>query len=82
MSYWRRSKTSALEAKYYSMHGPQSTISLCPSTQRMSYAANFSAKMPQTIDGRIQSDQRLSPDADTLNYFVKLAERLSKSPKA
>ncbi|MEX1670807.1 hypothetical protein AB4876_17965 [Zhongshania guokunii] len=48
----------------------------------MSYAANFAAKIPQTIDGRIQSDQRLSPDADTLNYFVKLAERLSKSPKA
>ncbi len=78
MSFWRKSKSSALEAKYYSMHGPQSTISLCPLSQRMSYSANFSAQTPEAIADRIQDDYRFSPDADMLNYFIKLSERLSK----
>ena len=82
MSFWRKSKSSALEAKCYSMHGPQSMISLCPISQRLSYSANFSAQTPESIAGRIQADFRFSPDADTLNYFITLSERLAKASEA
>ncbi|GAA4085475.1 hypothetical protein [Zhongshania borealis] len=79
MSFWRKSKSSALEAKHYSMHGPQSTITLCPISQRMSYSANFSAQTPESIADRIQADYRFSPDTEMLNYFSKLSVRLSKA---
>ena len=79
MSLWSKSKSSALEAKHYSMHGPQSTISLCPISQRLSYSANFSAQTPESIADRIQADHRFSPNADMLNYFIKLSGRITKS---
>jgi hypothetical protein len=77
MNFWRKSKSSALEAKYYSMHGPQSTITLCPISQRMSYSANFSAQTPDSIADRIKGDYRFSPDTEMLDYFNKLSVSLS-----
>jgi hypothetical protein len=75
MSYWR--KSSALESKYYSMHGPKSTISLYPKTMRISYSANFSAQIPESIAGRIGEDFRVAPDSAMLNYILLLGQSLS-----
>ncbi|WP_159268409.1 hypothetical protein [Zhongshania aliphaticivorans] len=70
-------KSRPLESKHYSVHGPQSTITLSLTERRMSYGANFIAQIPDTVSERLGEDYRESLDADVLSYFIELGENLS-----
>lgn len=71
-------KTRPLESKHYSVHGPQSTISLCLQDRRVSYGANFLAQIPDTIGDRLGDDCREVVNSDLLNYFIELGENLTQ----
>ncbi|POP52481.1 hypothetical protein [Zhongshania marina] len=71
-------KTRPLESRHYSVHGPQSTISLCLQQRRVSYGPNFLAQIPDSIGDRLGEDCREIVGADLLHYFIELGENLSQ----
>ena len=75
MGYMQKSRP--LESRYYSVHGPQSTIRLCLQDRRLSYGPNFLAQIPDSIGDRLGNDCREVFSADLLNYFIELGENLS-----
>ncbi len=76
MGYMQRSRP--LESNHYSVHGPQSTITLCIPERRVSYGPNFKAQIPESIGDRLGDDYRELVGADLLNYFIELGENLAK----
>jgi hypothetical protein len=59
--------------KRYTMHGPSSSIRICPIQRRIVYSGNFAAQLPGVIRNHVTDDFRRSLNSQRMADLMDLA---------